>query len=138
MENESLRKIKIPDLSDHTFGADEIDKKGSYAAFVPWATTKQVLREKAPEWLPFSVLNNEGGIEHETPNGSFLLLVSFRHLPSGYELPPVPHGEKLPRGAGSRELADAYLRGVCKAAAFHFGLGWKLWAREKKSDAKRF
>ena len=100
------------------------------AEYINWSRVKNYLRIYNPDWVPFCVPNEKGGIEHEAPNSSFYLLISFRHIPTGYELPPVPHGQDLPKESSGRDLSDAYVRGMCKAAAFHFGLAWELWSKD--------
>lgn len=118
---------------------DDVKKKakGFASEYVSWATTLQRIRDEAPGWHPGFVANANQGMEHLAPDGTAYLLLYWRHA-DGTETLPVPHAvmdnrsnsigrEKL----DSRSLSDAYVRGVCKAAAVSFGFAYELWAKEE-------
>jgi hypothetical protein len=93
-----------------------------------------MLRDKAPGWLPVLVPNKDGGMLHRAPVGAYLL-IQFRHA-DGAETPPVPQAIMDTRNNSvalenitARDITDTHRRGVCMAAAFTFGLAYELWAK---------
>ena len=122
----------LPLLEDVATEADVSQKGGgSYSAnFINWARVMHYLRTEAPGWQPFAKQNDEGGITFAAPDGSVYLQIGFLHVPSQRSTTLVIHGEGLGKHATSRDIADAFVRGCCKAAAFHFGLAWQLWSKE--------
>ena len=149
--------MEYPNLHNALTDKDVITKSGgSYAAeYVPWAKVMHTLHEKAPGWLPFMKLyaaseDADGSPLWPAPNGSAFLMIGFRHEGSVGVTEVVPHAIMDSRNNAmpmdridSRDISDAYVRGVCKAAALCFGLGWQLWSKADpmardggESDAK--
>lgn len=123
---------------DDVVKADDVSKKGggNFAAdYVNWAKIAFYLREHGDGWQPVAVENREtGDIAHRAPDGSYYLLIAFDH-PSGRRTSPVPHAVmdhrmQAKKEPDARDISDAFVRGMCKAAALLFGLGWKLWSKD--------
>jgi len=123
---------------DDVVKADDVSKKGggNFAAdYVNWARIAYYLREHGDGWQPVAVENREtGDIAHRAPDGSYYLLIAFDH-PSGRRTSPVPHAVmdhrmQAKKNPDARDISDAFVRGMCKAAALLFGLGWKLWSKD--------
>ena len=123
---------------DDVVKADDVSKKGggNFAAdYVNWARIAFYLREHGDGWQPVAVENREtGDIAHRAPDGSYYLLIAFDH-PSGRRTSPVPHAVmdhrmQAKKEPDARDISDAFVRGMCKAAALLFGLGWKLWSKD--------
>jgi hypothetical protein len=108
---------------------------GSFkASYINWARTMNLLHVHAPGWMPEVLQAADGGIIHKAPVGGFLL-IRFHHL-DGTVTPPVPQAfmgndnKAMPLDSiDARDVTDTHVRGVCKAAAFTFGLAYELWAR---------
>ena len=123
----------IPTL-DSVISADDVRQKGGgkFAAnYIPWSKISQLLREHAPGWQPIAVPDQEGNMAHAAPDGSFYLMMAFRHV-DGQTTQPVPHAvmdHKMAakKSPNARDIADAFVRGMCKAAALTFGLGIEMW-----------
>ena len=125
-------------LLNEVVKADDVSKKGggNFAAdYVNWARIAYYLREHGDGWQPVAVENREtGDIAHRAPDGSYYLLIAFDH-PSGRRTSPVPHAVmdhrmQAKKEPDARDISDAFVRGMCKAAALLFGLGWKLWSKD--------
>jgi hypothetical protein len=122
---------------DEVVKADDVSKKGggNFAAdYVNWAKIAYYLREHADGWQPVAVENRDGDIAHRAPDGSYYLLIAFDHF-SGRRTSPVPHAVmdhrmQAKKNPDARDISDAFVRGMCKAAALTFGLGWKLWSKD--------
>jgi len=123
---------------DDVVKADDVSKKGggNFAAdYVNWARIAYYLREHGDGWQPVAVENREtGDIAHRAPDGSYYLLIAFDH-PNGRRTSPVPHAVmdhrmQAKKNPDARDISDAFVRGMCKAAALLFGLGWKLWSKD--------
>jgi hypothetical protein len=123
---------------DDVVKADDVSKKGggNFAAdYVNWAKIAFYLREHGDGWQPVAVENREtGDIAHRAPDGSYYLLIAFDH-PNGRRTSPVPHAVmdhrmQAKKNPDARDISDAFVRGMCKAAALLFGLGWKLWSKD--------
>jgi hypothetical protein len=126
----------FPILDDVVKG-DDVATKGSgkfAASYVNWSKIATYLRQHAPGWQPFAEPNKDGGLEHSAPDGSFYLLIGFTHREHGRtELVPhavMDHSMKPKKNPDSRDISDAFVRGLCKAAAMLFGLGWRLWSKD--------
>jgi hypothetical protein len=122
---------------DDVVHADDVATKGTgkfAASYVNWSKIAMYLRKHAPGWQPFAEPNANGSMEHSAPDGSFYLLIGFVHREHGRtELVPhavMDHTMKAMKNPGSRDLSDAFVRGMCKAAALLFGLGWRLWSKD--------
>lgn len=103
---------------------------GRYNAdYINWARIMHYVRSQAPGWMPYAERSFKGSIVHEAPDGSCYLLVGFKHV-DGTTLPPVPHGQDMGQQCSGRDIADGYVRAVCKAAALQFGLAWTLWSKD--------
>jgi hypothetical protein len=123
---------------DDVVKADDVSKKGggNFAAdYVNWARIAAYLREHAPGWQPYAkpVLEG-GGIAHRAPDGSCYLLIGFIG-PEGEATQLIPHAVmdhrmNAKQQPDARDISDAFVRGMCKAAALLFGLGWKLWSKD--------
>lgn len=143
---------EIPNLAGAATAdlVETISGSGSFkASYINWSRTVQVLREKAPGWMPELVRNHDGGMLHRAPAGAYLL-IRFRHL-DGTVTPEVPQAIMDARNNSiplekitARDVTDTHRRGVCMAAAFTFGLAYELWAKmpletgyapEEKPDA---
>lgn len=126
----------FPILDDVVKG-DDVATKGSgkfAASYVNWSKIATYLRQHAPGWQPFAEPNKDGGLEHSAPDGSFYLLIGFTHREHGRtELVPhavMDHTMKAKKNPDARDISDAFVRGMCKAAALLFGLGWRLWSKD--------
>lgn len=135
----------IPRLSSAASPDDVQEKKVEskrtgktyFLDYISWARTTELLREHAPGWLAVVVPNPSGEHVHRAPNGSGYLMIAFRHEETGYQTPPVPHAlmdnnnEAVPGDQiDARDIADGFVRGLCKAAAVTFGLAWQLWSKD--------
>ena len=135
--------IEIPDLAG-VITKQDVDQKGSNAAYVNWSKTLQLLRKHAPGWL-LEVQENDGA----ESAGSFLfpsakgcsVRVRYRHV-SGFATPWVmqalmdfKNNDVSLGQAGDVAINKAIMRGACKAACVHFGLAYELWAKDPIEDA---
>jgi hypothetical protein len=134
--------LLLPDLSELATEKDVSTKSFKtksggqfHASYINWAHTMSLLRQGAPGWLPIADAGPDG-IVHRAPNGSGYLMIRFRHV-DGRETVAVPHAivnESNDPVAGnlidSRDISDAFVRGMCKAAALVFGLAWKMWSKD--------
>jgi len=128
--------MSYPQLDD-VVKADDVSCKGTgkfAASYVNWAKVSHLLRTNAPGWQPYYVGAADGGMCHEAPDGTFYLLIGFRHSEEG-ETVAVPHAVmdhkmNAKSNVSARDISDAYVRGMCKAAALLFGLGWRLWSKD--------
>ena len=134
-----MTDLIFPDLSKVATAADVAQKGGGkFAAdYINWARIAAYLREHAPGWQPFAMPGPTGNIAWPAPDGSFYLLIGFRHPGCGSEgetqLVPhaiMDHTMKAKKNPDARDVADAFVRGMCKAAALHFGLAWELWSKD--------
>ena len=128
----------FPKLDD-VVKADDVSLKGRgnfAASYVNWAKISHYLREHAPGWQPFVERTSDGGMVHAAPDGTFYLLIGFTNVD-----PEVPNTVTVPHAVmdhkmhaksnpDARDISDAFVRGMCKAAAMLFGLGWRLWSKD--------
>ena len=128
-----LSGVVTPDLVQ-TIGSGKFS-----ASYVNWSRTMQLLRDNAPEWLPFSVPAPDGGIVHRAPVGGYLL-IGFRHA-DGRETPTVPQAVMDHKNTSiqfdqitARDITDTHRRGICLALALLFGLAYELWAKVDIED----
>ena len=136
--SESMEYETFPNL-DGIVSADDVSQKGGgrFAAdYVNWARVCYYLRKHAPGWQPYTERTASNSMVHEAPDGTYYLLIGFthKHHPSG-ETVPVPHAimdhtMKAKKNPDARDISDAFVRGVAKAAALLFGLGWQLWSKD--------
>jgi hypothetical protein len=129
---------------DDVVKADDVSKKGggNFAAdYVNWARIAAYLREHAPGWQPRAKPAADGGIVHRAPDGSYYLLIGFSYglavnlEDEACETQYIPHAVmdhrmQAKKEPDARDISDAFVRGMCKAAALLFGLGWKLWSKD--------
>lgn len=124
---------------DDVVKEDDVQHKGTgkfTASYVNWARIARYLRELAPDWQPFAAPAPDGGICHKAPDGTYFLLIGFRHPdPEMRDTECVPHAImdnylKAKKNPDARDVTDAFVRGMCKAAALLFGLGWRLWSKD--------
>jgi hypothetical protein len=128
----------FPVLDDVVKGDDVATKgTGKFAAsYVNWSKIATYLRQHAPGWQPFAERNAEGGMVHTAPDGTFYLLIGFCHadpeMPKTVTVPHavMDHTMKAKKNPDARDISDAFVRGMCKAAALLFGLGWRLWSKD--------
>jgi hypothetical protein len=80
------------------------------------------------------IFNEEGSPIFKAPVGG-MIFIRFRHV-TGFALSEVPQAIMDNRNnsipwdrISSRDVTDTHRRGVCMAAAFHFGLAYELWAK---------
>lgn len=135
----------FPNLDGVATGADVSSKgSGSFKAqYINWAKTSQYLRDHAPGWMPQAVPSKAGELVHYSPNGSCYLLMRFEHQ-DGRVTASVPHAimdAKMNSVAAdrvsSRDISDAFVRGMCKAAALCFGLAWQMWSKDDPLERHR-
>ena len=133
MSNSNL----YPDLSG-VINEKDVSKKGGQG-FAPesvsWSKVRFYLRTKAPGWQPFAERTIDGGMCHTAPDGTFYLLIGFRNQKLDIQTETVPHAVmdnrmQAKKNPDARDISDAYVRGLCKAAALLFGLGWQLWSKD--------
>lgn len=127
---------EIPNLAGAAT-QDLVEKIGAgtfQASYINWSRTVNMLRERAPGWMPELIVNEHGSVIHRAPVGAYLL-IRFVHA-DGTATPPVPqaimdHKNKaIPlESIDARDITDTHRRGVCLAAAFTFGLAYELWAK---------
>ena len=140
LESEPPPAPIFPRLDD-VVQPDDVAKKGGgsfQAEYVNWSRIAHYLREHAPGWQPFMERDENGRPFHYAPDGSVYLLIGFRHpdpaIPATEVVVHAVMDAKNSAFSGSevdaRDISDAYVRGMCKAAALLFGLGWKLWSKD--------
>lgn len=105
---------------------------GSYSVrYAPWSKISQLLRKHAPGWQPIAIPTESGEMTHAAPDGSRFLMMAFEFT-DGRRTQPVPHAimdnrMNAKQTVDSRDIADGFVRGMCKAAAMSFGLGIEMW-----------
>ena len=136
--------LNIPNLAGVITKAD-VDTKGtgSYAAsYVNWAKVAHLLHEHAPGWDFHLRPALDGNLLHQAPDGTAFVvgefigpederLASFPFPCMDHRNNPIPF-DKI----SARVLTDTHRRALCAAAAFHFSLGYELWAKQELEDAK--
>ena len=130
--------MKYPQLDD-IVRAEDVETKGGgkfAASYVNWSRIARYLREHAPGWQCYAKPAADGSLAHPAPNGTFYMLIGFRHPdPEQHDTELVPHAimdhqMRAKAKPDARDIADSYVRGMCKAAALLFGLGWQLWSKD--------
>ena len=116
---------------------DLVEKIGSgkfSAAYINWSRTMNLLRQNAPGWLVDYVPAEDGSLLHRAPVGAYLL-IRFTHV-DGTVTPALPQAVMDHRNNAipyekitARDVTDTQRRGMCMAAAMHFGLAYELWAK---------
>jgi hypothetical protein len=117
---------------------DLVEKIGSgsfSAAYINWSRTMNLLRTHAPGWLVDYVPAEDGSLLHKAPVGAYLL-IRFQNMESGALTPALPQAVMDHKNKSipfdritSRDITDTQRRGMCMAAAMHFGLAYELWAK---------
>jgi len=117
---------------------DLVEKIGTgkfQAAYINWSRTMNLLRTHAPGWLVDYVPAEDGSLLHRAPVGAYLL-IRFQHMESGTATPALPQAVMDHRNNAipfdkitARDVTDTQRRGMCMAAAMHFGLAYELWAK---------
>ncbi len=117
---------------------DLVEKIGTgkfQAAYINWSRTMNLLRTHAPGWLVDYVPAEDGSLLHRAPVGAYLL-IRFQHMESGTVTPALPQAVMDHRNNAipfdkitARDITDTQRRGMCMAAAMHFGLAYELWAK---------
>lgn len=105
------------------------------ASYINWSRTMNLLRENAPGWLVDYVPAEDGSLLHRAPVGAYLL-IRFLNVESGVQTPALPQAVMDHRNNAipydkitARDITDTQRRGMCMAAAMHFGLAYELWAK---------
>ncbi|WGL30434.1 recombinase [Synechococcus phage S-CRES1] len=117
---------------------DLVEKIGSgkfSAAYINWSRTMNLLRQHAPGWLVDYVPAEDGSLLHRAPVGAYLL-IRFQNMETGAVTPALPQAVMDHRNSAiafdkitARDVTDTQRRGMCMAAAMHFGLAYELWAK---------
>jgi len=104
------------------------------ASYINWSRTMNLLRQNAPGWLVDYVPAADGSLLHRAPVGAYLL-IRFAHVDGGVT-PALPQAVMDHRNNAipydkitARDITDTQRRGMCMAAAMHFGLAYELWAK---------
>lgn len=104
------------------------------ASYINWSRTMNLLRQNAPGWLVDYVPAEDGSLLHRAPVGAYLL-IRFAHV-DGATTPALPQAVMDHRNNAipydkitARDITDTQRRGMCMAAAMHFGLAYELWAK---------
>jgi len=104
------------------------------ASYINWSRTMNLLRQNAPGWLVDYVPAEDGSLLHRAPVGAYLL-IRFQHI-DGHVTPALPQAVMDHRNNAipydkitARDITDTQRRGMCMAAAMHFGLAYELWAK---------
>ena len=105
------------------------------ASYINWSRTMNLLRTHAPGWLPDYRPAEDGSLLHRAPVGAYLL-IRFVNIDSGAFTPALPQAVMDHRNNAipfdkitARDITDTQRRGMCMAAAMHFGLAYELWAK---------
>ena len=133
--------MNLPNLAG-VASKDLVEKIGSgkfSAAYINWSRTMNLLRQHAPGWLVDYELTEQGydqpkQLLHRAPVGGYLM-IRFKHV-DGSVTPAVPQAVMDHRNQAipydkitARDITDTQRRGMCMAAAMHFGLAYELWAK---------
>ena len=105
------------------------------ASYINWSRTMNLLRTHAPGWLPDYIPAEDGSLLHRAPVGAYLL-IRFQNVNDGSVTPALPQAVMDHRNNAipydkitARDITDTQRRGMCMAAAMHFGLAYELWAK---------
>lgn len=130
-------QAQIPNLAG-VATKDLVEKIGTgkfSAAFINWSRTMNLLRQHAPGWLVDYVPAEDGSLLHKAPVGAYLL-IRFQNMETGFVTPALPQAVMNARNDAipfdkitARDVTDTQRRGMCMAAAMHFGLAYELWAK---------
>tara|TARA_B100001173_G_scaffold271711_1_gene249833 strand:- start:5057 stop:5809 length:753 start_codon:yes stop_codon:yes gene_type:complete len=139
----SMTSMTIPNLAG-VASKDLVEKigSGSYsAAYINWSRTMNLLRQHAPNWLVDYMPARDGSLLHQAPVGAYLL-IRFTNMETGFSTPALPQAvmdnknKSIPfERISSRDISDTQRRGMCMAAAMHFGLAYELWAKLPMENA---
>jgi hypothetical protein len=129
--------MNLPNLAG-VASKDLVEKIGSgkfSAAYINWSRTMNLLRQHAPGWLVDYVPAEDGSLLHRAPVGAYLL-IRFQNMETGAVTPALPQAVMDNRNKSipfdkieARDVTDTQRRGMCMAAAMHFGLAYELWAK---------
>ena len=129
--------MTLPNLAG-VASKDLVEKIGSgkfSAAYINWSRTMNLLRQHAPGWLVDYVPAEDGSLLHRAPVGAYLL-IRFQNMETGAVTPALPQAVMDHRNNAipfdkitARDVTDTQRRGMCMAAAMHFGLAYELWAK---------
>ena len=137
--------MTIPNLAGVITKADiETKGSGSYAAsYVNWAKVAHLLHEQAPGWEFYLKQTANGSLIWEAPDGTAYVIGYFIG-PDDHVTADFPFAAMDNRNAAiaydkvsARILSDTHRRALCAAAAFTFGLGYELWAKEEVENPHR-
>lgn len=105
------------------------------ASYINWSRTMNLLRTHAPGWLVDYVPAEDGSLLHRAPVGAYLL-IRFVNVETCAQTPALPQAVMDHRNNAipydkitARDITDTQRRGMCMAAAMHFGLAYELWAK---------
>jgi hypothetical protein len=132
-----IENMTLPNLAG-VASKDLVEKIGSgkfSAAYINWSRTMNLLRQHAPGWLVDYVPAEDGSLLHRAPVGAYLL-IRFQNMETGAVTPALPQAVMDHRNKSipfdkieARDVTDTQRRGMCMAAAMHFGLAYELWAK---------
>lgn len=137
--------MTIPNLAGVITKAD-IDTKGSgsYAAsYVNWAKVAHLLHEQAPGWEFHLQPTDAGSLIWQAPDTTAYVVGYFSgpndQLTAEFPFPAMGNrNEPIAFDkVSARTLSDTHRRALCAAAAFTFGLGYELWAKEEVENPHR-
>jgi len=137
----AAKEPSYPNLSGLADPGNVSTKKGGAfsAEYINWARTLQDIREAAPGWFPEAVPVGglDGLLTHFAPDGSCYLMIRWHKPSEDLATPCIPHAimdaryKSIPKDkVSSRDIADGFVRGACKAAAAHFGYAWQMWSKD--------
>jgi hypothetical protein len=134
----------FPDLSG-VIKPSDIEKKGAHATYVNWARIANYLHKHAPGWQ-FSLAPNPSDPSSfwwPQPDGTGALMCLFTG-PDGQATSLFPFAAMDNRNApvqlercSARVFSDTHRRALCAAAAYFFGLGYELWAKDPIENPHR-
>ena len=115
---------------------DDLFKKGGHD-YVAWARIAHYLHEKANGWECDMRCAPDGTHVYKAPNGTGYIVLYFQG-PEGQVTADFPYAitnfKNQPielANIDAATLCNAHRRGFAACAAFTFGLGYELWAREE-------
>ena len=136
-ESHTNNTMTLPNLAG-VASKDLVESIGSgrfSADYINWSRTMNLLRQHAPGWLVDYVPAEDGSMLHKAPVGAYLL-IRFQNMETGAVTPALPQAVMDHRNKSipydkieARNITDTQRRGMCMAAAMHFGLAYELWAK---------
>ena len=120
---------------------DDVFKKGG-ADYIPWSRIAQYVHKHANGYEFALETSPTGGHVWQAPNGTGYLVgywtgperqisAHFVYAITDHRNQPIAYDS-----INARQLCDSHRRAFCAAAAWQFGLGGELWARQEIADAQ--